>query len=108
VLSYYGFIPRIYQELRHNQAALKTCFYKNKQLTTDVVLPSLTKEFIAIGSAAALGSEHCLDTLIEGAKRLNADDDQIFLAILLGPRLQKLRRYPNHCARAAPAPPNLM
>jgi AhpD family alkylhydroperoxidase len=84
VTSYYGFVPRIYQELRHNSAALKTFFYKNEQLATDQALNGLTKELIAIGAAAALGSEYCLDTHIKGAKRLGAIDDQIFLAILLG------------------------
>ena len=84
VASYYGFVPRIYQELRHNPAALKTFFYKNEQLATDRALPGLTKELIAIGAAAALGSEYCLDTHVEGAKRLGALEDQIFLAILLG------------------------
>lgn len=82
--GYYGFIPRIYQELQHNPAAFKTFFYKNEQLATDRALPGLTKELIAIGAAAALGSEYCLDTHVEGAKRLGAIEDQIFLAILLG------------------------
>jgi AhpD family alkylhydroperoxidase len=84
VASYYGFVPRIYQELRHNPEALKTFFYKNEQLATNKALTGLTKELIAIGAAAALGSEYCLETYIEGAKRLGAVDDQIFLAILLG------------------------
>ncbi|MFZ0011791.1 MAG: carboxymuconolactone decarboxylase family protein [Halobacteriota archaeon] len=69
VASYYGFVPRIYQELRHNPAALKTFFHKNEQLATDKALTGLAKELIAIGAAAALGSEHCLGTHIEGAKR---------------------------------------
>jgi AhpD family alkylhydroperoxidase len=84
VASYYGFVPRIYEELRRNPAALKTFFYKNEQLATDKALTGLAKELIAIGAAAALGSEHCLSTHIEGAKRQGAVDDQIFLAILLG------------------------
>jgi AhpD family alkylhydroperoxidase len=84
VASYYGFVPRIYQELQHNPAALKTFFYKNEQLATDKALTGLVKELIAIGAAAALGSEHCLSTHIEEAKRQGAVDDQIFLAILLG------------------------
>ena len=84
VVSYYGFVPRIYQELRHNPEALKTFFYKNEQLATDKALAGPTKELIAIGAAAALGSEYCLETHIEGAKRLGAVDAQIFLAILLG------------------------
>ena len=84
IASYYGFIPRIYEELQRNPDALKAFFYKNAQLATDRALPGLTKELIAIGAAAALGSEHCLDTHVKGAKRLGAVDDQIFLAILLG------------------------
>jgi 4-carboxymuconolactone decarboxylase len=84
IASYYGFVPRIYQELRRHPETFKAFFYKNEQLATDRALPGLTKELIAIGAAAALGSEHCLDTHVEGAKRLGALEDQIFLAILLG------------------------
>ena len=84
IASYYGFVPRIYQELRRHPEAFKAFFYKNEQLATDRALPGLTKELIAIGAVAALGSEHCLDTHVEGAKRLGALEDQIFLAILLG------------------------
>jgi 4-carboxymuconolactone decarboxylase len=84
IASYYGFVPRIYQELRRHPEAFRAFFYKNEQLATDRALPGLTKELIAIGAAAALGSEHCLDTHVEGAKRLGALEDQIFLAILLG------------------------
>jgi AhpD family alkylhydroperoxidase len=82
--GYYGFIPKIYQEMQRNPAAFKAFFYKNEQLATDNALPGLTKELIAIGAAAALGSPYCLDTHVEGAKRLGALEDQIFLAILLG------------------------
>ncbi|MGZ4901992.1 MAG: carboxymuconolactone decarboxylase family protein [Halobacteriota archaeon] len=35
-------------------------------------------------AAASLGSEYCLETHIQGAKRLGAQDDQIALAILIG------------------------
>jgi len=84
ITNYYGFVPRIYQELQRNHEAFKAFFYKNEQLATDRALPGLTKELIAIGAAAALGSEYCLGTHIEGAKRLGALEDQIFLAILLG------------------------
>jgi 4-carboxymuconolactone decarboxylase len=84
IASYYGFVPRIYQELQRSPEAFKAFFYKNEQLATDSALPGLTKELIAIGAAAALGSEYCLDTHVKGAKRLGALDDQIFLAILLG------------------------
>src|SRR5665647_239112 len=84
IASYYGFVPRIYQELQRSPEAFKAFFYKNEQLATDSALPGLTKELIAIGAAAALGSGYCLDTHAKGAKRLGALDDQIFLAILLG------------------------
>jgi AhpD family alkylhydroperoxidase len=84
ITNYYGFVPLIYQELQRNPEAFKAFFYKNEQLATDQALPGLTKELIAIGAAAALGSEYCLDIHIEGAKRLGALEDQIFLAILLG------------------------
>jgi len=82
--GYYGFIPKIYQEMQRNPTAFKAFFYKNEQLATDRALPGLTKELIAIGAAAALGSEYCLETHVEGAKRLGALEDEIFLAILLG------------------------
>src|SRR5665647_3971518 len=68
ISNYYGFVPRIYQELQRNPEAFKAFFYKNEQLATDMALPGLTKELIAIGAAAALGSEYCLDTHVEGAK----------------------------------------
>jgi AhpD family alkylhydroperoxidase len=84
IASYYGFVPRIYQELQRNPEAFKAFFYKNEQLATDRALPGLTKELIAIGAAAALGSEYCLETHVAGAKRLGALEAQIFLAILLG------------------------
>jgi len=64
-----------YQELRHNWAALKTFFRKNAPLATDKALTGRTKELIAIGAAAALGSQDCLETHIEGAKRLGAEDN---------------------------------
>ena len=98
VASYYGFVPRIYQELRHNPAALKTFFYKNEQLATDKALTGLAKELIAIGAATALGSEHCLSTHIKGAKRQGTVDVQIFVGYCLGHPLPKLRRCPNHFA----------
>ena len=84
IASYYGFVPRIYQELQRNPEAFKAFFYKNEQLATDNALDGRTKELIAIGAAAALGSEYCLSTHVEGAKRLGAFEDQIFLAMLLG------------------------
>lgn len=84
IKGYYGLIPRIYQELQRNPAAFRSFFHKNEQLATDTALPGLTKELIAIGAAAVLGSEYCLETHVEGAKRLGALENQIFLAMLLG------------------------
>ncbi|MGZ4917501.1 MAG: carboxymuconolactone decarboxylase family protein [Halobacteriota archaeon] len=81
---YYGFIPKIYQELQRNPPVFKAFFYKSERLATDPALPALTKEFIAMSAAASLGSEYCLETHIQGAKRLGAQDDQIALAILIG------------------------
>ncbi len=82
--NYYGFIPKIYQELQRDPPAFKTFFYKSEQLATNPALPALTKELIAVSAAASLGSEYCLETHIEGAKRAGAQNDQILLAILIG------------------------
>ncbi len=82
--GYYGFVPKIYQELQHDPPVFKAFFHKSEQLATDPALPALTKELIAIGAAASLGSEHCLETHVEGAKRLGAQNDQILLALLIG------------------------
>ncbi len=82
--NYYGFIPKIYQELQCDPSAFKAFFYKSEQLATDPALPALTKELAAISAAASLGSEHCLETHIKGAKRLGGQNDQILLAILIG------------------------
>ncbi len=84
IKGYYGFIPKIYQELQHDPPVFKAFFYKSERLATDPALPGLTKELIAISAAASLASEHCLETHIEGAKRLGAQDNQILLAILIG------------------------
>ena len=84
VASYCGFVPRTCQVARHNPAALKTFSHKNEQLATDKTLTGLAKELIAIGGAPVLGFEHCLGMQSEGAKRQDAVDHQIFLAILLG------------------------
>jgi len=82
--DYYGFVPKIFQELQHNPEAFKAHFYKTLQLQADRALPDLTKELIAIGSAAAGGTEHCLSTHIKVARQMGAPDDQILLAILIG------------------------
>ncbi len=82
--GYYGFVPKIYQELQHDPPVFKTFFYKSEQLAADPALPAITKELVAISAAASLGSEHCLETHVKGAKRLGAQNDQILLAILIG------------------------
>lgn len=58
--GYYGFIPKMYQEMQRNPTAFKAFFYKNEQLATDRALLGLTKELIAIGAPAGLGSKYCL------------------------------------------------
>ncbi len=82
--NYYGFVPKIFQELQYNTEAFKALFYKTLQLQADRGLPDVTKELIAIGAAAAGGTEHCLLTHIKVARQLGAPDNQILLAILIG------------------------
>jgi len=50
----------------------------------DDSLPPLTKEFISIGAASALGAEHCLKTHAGVARESGATDEQILLAIMMG------------------------
>jgi len=50
----------------------------------DDTLPPLTKEFVSIGAAAALGSPHCLNTHLEVAREFGATNEQLLLAIILG------------------------
>ena len=82
--NYYGFVPKIFQELQFNVEAFKAFFYKTLQLQADHALPDVTKELIGIGAAAAGGTEHCLSTHIKVARQMAAQDDQILLAILIG------------------------
>jgi len=77
--SYFGFVPKIFQVLSKNPAALKAYYDKLDVLMTDESLPPLSKEFISIGAASALGADHCLLTHLFGAT-----NDQLHLAILLG------------------------
>ncbi len=51
---------------------------------TDDTLPPLTKEFISIGAASALGAEHCLITHLNVARKFGATNDQLLLTILMG------------------------
>ena len=83
IKEYMGFVPKIFQVLSENPSALKVYFEKSDMLAKDDVLPPLTKEFISIGAASALGAEHCLKTHSEVAKQFGATDNQIFLAIMI-------------------------
>ena len=82
--SYFGFVPKIFQVLAENPNALKAYFIKFEILMTDDSLPPLTKEFISIGAASALGAEHCLLTHLNVARKFDATDDQLLLTILMG------------------------
>jgi len=82
--NYFGFVPKIFQVLSGNPPALKAYFEKSEILMNDDCLPPLTKEFISIGSASALGAEHCLLTHLQVARELGAQEDQLLLAILMG------------------------
>lgn len=82
--SYFGFVPKIFQVLSDNPPALKAYFEKSENLMKDNCLPPLTKEFISIGGASALGAEHCLLTHLKVARKLGAQEDQLLLAILMG------------------------
>ncbi len=98
--SYFGFVPKIFQVLAENPKALKAYFIKFEIIMTDETLPPLTKEFISIGAASALGAEHCLLTHLKVAKKFGANNDQLLLAILMGSMIaetdalaQSLRAY---------------
>jgi AhpD family alkylhydroperoxidase len=82
--SYFGFVPKIFQVLKENPPALKAYFDKSEVLMKDESLPVLTKEFISIGAASALGAEHCLLTHLKVAREFGAKDDQLLMAILIG------------------------
>jgi len=82
--SYFGFVPKIFQVLSENPPALKVYFDKVEVMMVDDTLPPLTKEFVSIGAAAALGSPHCLNTHLEVAREFGATNEQLLLAIILG------------------------
>ncbi|WP_281774532.1 carboxymuconolactone decarboxylase family protein [Methanobacterium formicicum] len=82
--SYFGFVPKIFQVLSENPPVLKAYFDKMEVMMVDDVLPPLTKEFVSIGAAAALGSSHCLNTHLEVAREFGASPEQLLLAIVLG------------------------
>ena len=81
---YFGFVPKIFQVLSENPPALKAFFDKAEIMMADDSLPPLTKEFVSIGAAAALGSAHCLGTHLEVAREFGATDDQLLLSIIIG------------------------
>jgi AhpD family alkylhydroperoxidase len=82
--GYFGFVPKIFQVLSENPPALKAFFDKVEVIMVDEALPPLTKEFVSIGAAAAMGSPHCLRTHLEVAREFGANPEQLLLAILLG------------------------
>ena len=84
IKGYFGFVPKIFQVLLDNPPALKAFFDKIEVIMVDEALPPLTKEFVSIGAAAAMGSPHCLRTHLEVAGEFGATPEQLLLAILLG------------------------
>ncbi|HOI40918.1 MAG TPA: carboxymuconolactone decarboxylase family protein [Methanobacterium sp.] len=84
VNDYFGFVPKIFEVLSENPPALKAFFDKAEFMMADDSLPPLTKEFVSIGAAAALGSPHCLSTHLEVAREFGATDKQLLLAIIIG------------------------
>ena len=82
--GYFGYVPKIFQVLSENPPALKAYFEKMEILLVNSTLSPLTKEYISIGAAAALGAEHCLATHLEVARKLGANDEEIMLATLIG------------------------
>ncbi|BDZ69930.1 carboxymuconolactone decarboxylase family protein [Methanobacterium petrolearium] len=84
IQGYFGFVPKIFQVLSEDPHALKVFFDKAEFMMADDALPPLTKEFVSIGAAAALGSPHCLNTHLEVAKEFGASEEQLLLAIIIG------------------------
>ncbi len=84
VENYFGFVPKIFQVLSQDPELLKVYFDKVEKLMKNDILSPLTKEFISIGAAAAIGAENCLNTHVKVVSELGANDDEILLAILIG------------------------
>jgi AhpD family alkylhydroperoxidase len=82
--DYFGFVPKIFQVLAMNPLVLEAYYNKFKVLMNDRSLNPLTKEYISIGAASALGAEHCLSTHLKVARELGATDKELHLAIILG------------------------
>ncbi|AXV38058.1 MAG: carboxymuconolactone decarboxylase family protein [Methanobacteriaceae archaeon] len=85
--NYFGFVPKIFQVLAENPATLNTYFEKLEAINNNDSLSSLTKEFISIGAASAIGAEHCLLTHLKVAKEFGATDEQLFLAVIMGSQI---------------------
>ena len=58
--------------LAEKPTALKAYYEKIETINNDDSLPSLTKEFVAIGAASAIGAENCLLTHLKVAKKFGA------------------------------------
>jgi AhpD family alkylhydroperoxidase len=82
--GYFGFVPKIFQVLSEKPQALEAFFSKVESIMVDEALDPLTKEFVSIGAASGLGSEHCLHTHLEVARQLGATDEQLLLSIIIG------------------------
>lgn len=82
--NYFGFVPKIFQVLSPDSELLKVYFDKMEKLMENDILPPLTKEFICIGAASAVGAENCLNTHVKVASEFGAKDDEILYAILIG------------------------
>jgi AhpD family alkylhydroperoxidase len=77
-------VPKIFQVLSENPAALKAFYDKVEMMMLDEALLPLTKEFVSIGAAAATGSAHCLSTHLDVAREFGASDEQLLLSIIIG------------------------
>lgn len=62
---------------------LKAYYDKTETINNDDALPSLTKEFVAIRAASAIGAENCLLTPLKVVKKFGAKQEQLLLAILM-------------------------
>jgi AhpD family alkylhydroperoxidase len=84
IKNYFGFVPKIFQVLAENPAALKAFYDKVEMMMVDEALTPLIKEFVSIGAAAATGSAHCLRTHMDVARNFGASNEQLLLAIIIG------------------------
>jgi hypothetical protein len=98
VASYYGFVPRIYQELRHNPAALKTFSIKMSSWR-------LTRRYLDLLKSSSRSELRLLsDPNIVSARTLTEQSAtapsmiRSFSRYCSGRPLPKLRRCPNHFA----------